>query len=59
MISFTGTSTGPNEATAIDNLNLTPARVPEPATWAMVLFGVGGLGAVLRRRATKLARAGA
>ena len=24
--------------------------VPEPATWAMMLFGVTGLGAVLRRK---------
>lgn len=38
----------------IDNvqLNLLPANagVPEPASWAMMLLGFGGLGAVLRRR---------
>jgi hypothetical protein len=25
--------------------------VPEPATWAMMLIGLGGLGAIMRRRA--------
>lgn len=29
--------------------------VPEPATWAMMLVGFGGLGALLRRRRTALA----
>jgi opacity protein-like surface antigen len=27
-----------------------PAGVPEPATWAMMLVGFGGLGAIIRRR---------
>jgi len=31
--------------------------VPEPATWAMMLMGFGGLGAILRRRRTALATA--
>lgn len=31
--------------------DLTPG-VPEPATWAMMLLGFGGMGAVLRRRRT-------
>jgi hypothetical protein len=41
-----------------DNLSLvltpgavpTPGGVPEPATWAMMLVGIGGLGYALRRR---------
>ncbi|WP_372785271.1 PEPxxWA-CTERM sorting domain-containing protein [Phenylobacterium sp.] len=33
------------------DINLTPSGgVPEPATWAMMVVGFGGLGAVLRRR---------
>ncbi len=31
--------------------------VPEPATWAMMLVGVAGIGALIRRRAGKLAAA--
>jgi hypothetical protein len=26
--------------------------VPEPATWAMMILGFGGVGAVMRRRRT-------
>ena len=36
-----------------DNLTYSPARqgaVPEPATWAFMLIGLGGTGAILRRR---------
>ena len=31
------------------------AAVPEPATWAMMILGFGGVGALLRRRRTSLA----
>ncbi|HEY5290401.1 MAG TPA: PEPxxWA-CTERM sorting domain-containing protein [Caulobacteraceae bacterium] len=57
MIAFTGTSTGGNEATAIDDLIL--SSVPEPATWAMMLLGLSGLGAAIRvsRRRAALAHA--
>jgi hypothetical protein len=33
---------------AVDNINV--AGVPEPASWALMLVGFGGLGAVLRNR---------
>lgn len=35
----------------------TVGGVPEPATWAMMLVGLGGLGSVLRRRRTLVAPA--
>jgi hypothetical protein len=34
--------------TGLDNVSLTTAGVPEPASWALMLTGVFGLGAVLR-----------
>lgn len=42
VVFLTGTTLG-----AFDVLGV----VPEPATWALLLVGVGGLGALLRRRA--------
>lgn len=33
----------------------TAGAVPEPATWAMMILGFGGVGALLRRRAAPLA----
>jgi hypothetical protein len=41
-------STSSGTVTAVDGL---PA-IPEPSTWAMVVLGLGGLGATLRRRRT-------
>lgn len=32
------------------SVNYTPSAVPEPATWAMMLIGFGGMGAMLRRK---------
>lgn len=34
----------------LDDLSVTGAVVPEPATWAMLLAGFGGIGALLRTR---------
>jgi len=48
---FSYTPTG--NGLQIDNLNFgTPytSAVPEPSTWAMMIVGLGGMGAVLRRR---------
>jgi hypothetical protein len=42
-----GTALGDNE-TGLDNVSLTIAGVPEPASWALMMTGVFGLGAVLR-----------
>jgi hypothetical protein len=36
--------------TLIDNIFAGPAGVPEPVTWAMMLFGFGAVGWQLRRR---------
>ena len=42
------TSTGLPPFALIDNVQL--QAVPEPATWALMLIGFGGMGAVVRRR---------
>ncbi len=41
-----------NAYIGLDNVSLTATSrgVPEPGTWALLLGGIGGLGAVLRRR---------
>lgn len=37
---------------AIETLTITPqSAVPEPASWGLLLFGFGGAGAAIRRRA--------
>jgi hypothetical protein len=33
--------------------NVEPGAVPEPATWAMILFGFGAIGSALRRRKSR------
>jgi hypothetical protein len=40
----------PHSTYVIDNV---VAAVPEPATWAMMLIGFGGIGSALRRRKVK------
>jgi len=35
-------------------LSFSPAAVPEPATWAMLLFGFGAMGMMVRRRKQKV-----
>jgi hypothetical protein len=49
--SATGTAYGP----ALDNVSI--SAVPEPAQWAMMLMGFGGLGVVMRSRRKAVAAA--
>jgi hypothetical protein len=44
-----GTPTGLPPVALLDGVSLT-GGVPEPATWAMLLLGFGGLGAMIRHR---------
>lgn len=49
-----GGTTGPSELTILKQVRLdigTVRAVPEPATWAMMLLGFGGIGFSMRRRA--------
>lgn len=46
-IGLTQNGTGPDPTFNI--IFATPAAIPEPTTWAMMLVGFGGLGAMLRR----------
>ncbi len=41
---------GDNQGALLDNISLSIAAVPEPATWAMMILGFGFIGASLRRR---------
>jgi hypothetical protein len=50
-----GTPGGLPPIALLDGVSLT--AVPEPATWAMLLFGFGGIGAMMRRRRQMLATA--
>ena len=57
-IDFIGGLEGPNSLSAIDDLTIsTASAVPEPATWAMMLVGFGGLGAAMRRSRRRAASA--
>ena len=49
-LTFTGSGGVTNSDWLMDNLTYTPASVPEPSTWAMLAFGVAGVGAIRRKR---------
>lgn len=51
QLSFS-TSGNDNVGPLLDNVNVATAAVPEPATWAMMITGFGGVGALVRRRRT-------
>ena len=46
---------GDNISVLVDNVSLDATAVPEPASWAMMLAGFGGMGALLRRRRALMA----
>jgi hypothetical protein len=50
-----GTPNGLPPIAVLDGISLT--AVPEPTTWAMMLLGFGGIGAMIRRRRQTLATA--
>jgi hypothetical protein len=52
-----GTNDGGDFGPVLDNVNLSISAVPEPASWAMMLVGFGGLGATMRASRRKLATA--
>ena len=57
-LDFSVTDGGPPTALRVDDLAGTASLaggVPEPATWAMMVLGFAGLGAVIRRRRAALA----
>ena len=43
-------SAGPGASTYTGTLNINSVAVPEPATWALMIMGFGGAGAMLRSR---------
>lgn len=47
-----GRGTGSNDSFKLSSVNVTGA-VPEPATWAMMLVGFGGIGFAMRRRKSR------
>ena len=57
-LTFAATGTNDSLGGYVDNIKLSTA-VPEPATWAMMIFGLGGVGAVMRRRRQQPALAAA
>lgn len=52
-VTFTVPEPAANRADNLGGVSLRITAVPEPATWAMMLVGLGGLGAVLRRAKRK------
>ena len=53
---FFSTGSNDNIGPLLDNVSLSIAAVPEPATWAMMIGGVGMAGGALRRRRSATVR---
>lgn len=51
---ITGTGGNGIDVLAYAQAGLPPSGTPEPASWAMMLIGFGGVGAVMRRRVSKV-----
>jgi hypothetical protein len=49
-INLIGTLTGQYAASYAGTINIQTVAVPEPATWWMMIIGLGGMGFALRRR---------
>jgi hypothetical protein len=49
LLQFTNLTGAQNEGVFLDAISISQA-VPEPATWAMMLLGFGGIGLTIRRR---------
>lgn len=54
-LTFTATNTSSMLGTYSGSFNFAVAPVPEPATWAMMLLGFGGIGFAMRRGRRQLA----
>lgn len=49
-LTFSAGGTSDSLGGYLDSINLKGTAVPEPATWAMMILGMGAAGAMLRRR---------
>lgn len=59
LVAASNLTTEYNDGFKLSQILVTPKVIatPEPATWAMMIFGFGGIGASLRRRAARQAAA--
>lgn len=49
-VQFYDTNPAVNSLMVFDNLTVETGAVPEPATWALMIFGFGAVGAMMRRQ---------